>query len=478
MITTFFANAHTAIAETVAHADKTGTFTTPMIVSMVIFLITYFFIATEKIDKTIAAILGASAIVLAHAADLKKVIHHIDLEVIGLLIGMMLIVNSLATTGVFEWLAIKIAKKAKGNALLILIELLIITAVLSALLDNVTTVILIAPITILITQILELPTVPFLILEAVFSNIGGTSTLVGDPPNILIGTHQSALAVAAEHKTLSFMDFIVNLGPVVVVIMIISIIIVMFFMKKRLKVSPEAVERIERTRPELAIINPKGLLICSIIFIFVMVGFLFGRTWHLEPSLFAIVGGILMVFFCKHNLHHSLEKVEWGTIMFFVGLFMLIGALQENGIFKILGEAIVDLTKGNLLLTAIVILWSSAILSAIVDNIPLVMAMIPVISTIVPEFGDALGVQDPEVLKTAVENPLLWSLALGACLGGNGSLVGASANVVIAQIAKKNKYKLSFGNFTAVGLPLMIVSLIISTGYIYIIIHFAQNSIK
>ena len=462
MITSILATAHGAITEGVKHVATNGslTFTTPMIVSVIIFLVTYFFIATEKIDKTIAAILGASAIVLAHAANLKEVIHHIDLEVIGLLIGMMLIVNSLATTGVFEWLAIKIAKKAKGNALLILIELLIITAILSALLDNVTTVILIAPITILITQILELPTVPFLILEAVFSNIGGTATLVGDPPNILIGTQ----------KNLGFVDFIINLGPAVTIIMIVSIVIVMFFMKKHLKVSKEAIERIDRTKPELAIIDPKGLKICLFIFILVMLGFLFGRTWHLEPSLFAIIGGVLMVLCCKHNLHHSLEKVEWGTIMFFVGLFMLIGALQANGIFEILGKTIVSLTKGNLFLTAIVILWSSAILSAIVDNIPLVMAMIPVISTIVPSFAASMGLEgNEEAIKTTIENPLLWSLALGACLGGNGSLIGASANVVIAQIAKKNKYKLSFGKFTAVGLPLMLVSLLISTAYIYVV---------
>ena len=465
MITSILANAHGAVTEGVKHvAENSGaTFTTPMIISIVIFLITYFFIATEKIDKTIAAILGASAIILAHAANLKAVIHHIDLEVIGLLIGMMLIVNSLATTGVFEWLAIKIAKKAKGNALLILIELLIITAVLSALLDNVTTVILIAPITILITQILELPTVPFLVLEAVFSNIGGTATLVGDPPNILIGTKCQ----------LGFLDFIINLGPPVVVIMIVSIVIVMFFMKKHLKVSKEAIERIDRTKPELAIIDAKSLKICLLIFILVMIGFLFGRTWHLEPSLFAIVGGVLMVLCCKHNLHHSLEKVEWGTIMFFVGLFMLIGALEVNGIFGILGKTIVGLTKGNLFLTAIVVLWSSAILSAIVDNIPLVIAMIPVIGTVVTEFARSrvLDISIPaqaEVIHATIRNPLLWSLALGACLGGNGSLIGASANVVIAQIAKKNKYKLTFGKFTAVGLPLMFISLLISTGYIYV----------
>ena len=447
------------IATEVAHAVAGAHSTTSMIISIAIFLVTYFFIATEKIDKTIAAILGASAIVLANAANFKGMLDEIDLEVIGLLIGMMLIVNSLATTGVFEWLAIKIAKKAKGNALLILIELLVITAVLSALLDNVTTVILIAPITILITQILELPTVPFLILEAVFSNIGGTSTLVGDPPNIIIGTKMN----------LGFVDFIVNLGPPVLIIMIVSVIIVVFFMRKRLKASPEAIERIERTKPELAIIDPKSLKICLFIFVLVMAGFLFGRSFHLDPALFAIIGGVLMVLCCGHNLHHSLEKVEWGTILFFVGLFMLIGALQANGVFVILGNLIVGMTEGDLFLTAVVILWASAILSAIVDNIPLVIAMIPVIGTIVPVFAKSMGLEgNEEAIHTAIRNPLLWSLALGACLGGNGSLVGASANVVVAQIAKKNKYKLTFASFSAVGLPLMIVSLLISTGYIYV----------
>jgi Na+/H+ antiporter NhaD/arsenite permease-like protein len=430
-----------------------------MLIVTIIFIITYFFIATEKIDKTVAALLGAIAVIFCHAAPFEELLQKIDLNVIALLAGMMMIVNILATTGLFEWIAIKIARKGKGNALMIFTAFMLVTAVLSAFLDNVTTVILIAPITILIAQILEISAAPILIMEAVFSNIGGTATLVGDPPNILIGSRCG----------LSFNAFINNLGPAVLIVMTVSLIIITFFMRKSLKSSPLALSRIEKTKPGKAIIEPKRLKKALVIFALVLIGFFCSHSIHVEPGIIALAGGLTMAVVCKMDIHHVLEKVEWATILFFAGLFMLIGALEVNGVFELIGNEIISLTQGNLLMTAIVVLWASAIFSAIVDNVPLVIAMIPLINSMVPVFSQQMGIEGTEELvKTQIHDPLLWALALGACLGGNGTIVGASANVVIVHIARRNKYKISFWDFFKYGFPVMILSLIISTLYLYI----------
>jgi Na+/H+ antiporter NhaD/arsenite permease-like protein len=431
----------------------------PMFIVIAIFLITYFFIASEKIDKTIAALLGALAVIFCHAAPFEELLGKIDLNVIALLVGMMMIVNILATTGVFEWIAVKIARQSQGNIVVILIAFMVVTAVLSAFLDNVTTVILIAPITILIAQILEISAVPLLIMEAIFSNIGGTSTLVGDPPNIIIGSRCGV----------SFNAFLVNLGPVVLIIMAVSLVIVCLGLKKQLKTSSRAIERINKMNPSKAIIEPARLKRALIIFGLVLFGFFGHGFLHVEPGIIALCGGLLMAVVCKMDIHHVLEKVEWATILFFVGLFMLIGALEINGVFELLGSGIISVTHGNLLFTVIVILWFSACFSAIVDNIPLVIAMIPIVNSIVPVFAKQMGLEGAEeAIRTQIQAPLIWALALGACLGGNGTIIGASANVVIVQIARRNKYKISFWQFSRYGLPMMIVSLIISSIYLYI----------
>lgn len=430
-----------------------------MITAVVIFAITYIFIATEKVDKTIAAMLGAAAVIFAGQIEYTEALRKIDLNVIYLLVGMMIIVHILATTGIFEWIAVSVAQRAGGRSLPLLVLLLIVTAVLSAFLDNVTTVILIAPITILITQILEVPTVPFLILEAVFSNIGGTATLVGDPPNVLIGSQTH----------LVFNDFLFHLGPVVLIIGAISLPLVILVLRKSLIVSDAARARIMEAQPERAITHPGRLVVALFVFGLVLAGFFLSQSIGIEPGLVAIAGAFLMTLFCGMKPHDVLADVEWGTIFFFLGLFMLIGALEHVGVFEYLGQEILRLTQGNLLWTCIAILWFSAIFSALVDNIPLVMAMIPLIRSISPLFLNQLGLEpDTEQAHMLVTEPLYWCLALGACLGGNGSLVGASANVVIAQIARKNKYKLSFWDFTRYGLPLMFISLLISTLYVYL----------
>ncbi len=424
-----------------------------------IFILAYIAIASEKVDKTIAAMIGAGLMVAFHVADFTEMLGKVDLNVLGLLIGMMIIVNVMATTGVFEYLAVLIARQTRGNGVLVTVEFLLATAIISAFMDNVTTIILMAPITILITQLLGLPTVPVLILEALFSNIGGTATLVGDPPNILIGASCN----------LSFNDFIINLAPVVLLIMVVCLGAVVLLMRKKLQSNPDSVVQVQLTQPRRAILDPARLKRSLIVFALVLLGFFTSRLIHLEPGLIAICGAFVMVPVCRLELAHMLEKVEWNTILFFCGLFMMVGALEIDGVFTLLGEHMVSLTRGNFALTMMIILWGSAILSAIIDNIPLVISMIPLINSIVPVFARQMGIEaDIEAIRQQISEPLFWSLALGACLGGNGTLIGASANVVISQIAHKNNYKLSFKDFTCYGAPIMVLSVFISMVYLFL----------
>ena len=403
--------------------------------------------------------IGAGLMVAFHVADFTEMLGKVDLNVLGLLIGMMIIVNVMATTGVFEYLAVLIARQTRGNGVLVTVEFLLATAIISAFMDNVTTIILMAPITILITQLLGLPTVPVLILEALFSNIGGTATLVGDPPNILIGASCN----------LSFNDFIINLAPVVLLIMVVCLGAVVLLMRKKLQSNPDSVVQVQLTQPRRAILDPARLKRSLIVFALVLLGFFTSRLIHLEPGLIAICGAFVMVPVCRLELAHMLEKVEWNTILFFCGLFMMVGALEIDGVFTLLGEHMVSLTRGNFALTMMIILWGSAILSAIIDNIPLVISMIPLINSIVPVFARQMGIEaDTEAIRQQISEPLFWSLALGACLGGNGTLIGASANVVISQIARKNRYKLTFKDFTCYGAPLMLISTFLSMIYLYL----------
>lgn len=430
-----------------------------MILIVSIFVITYIFIATEKIDKTAAALLGAAAVIFTHKVSYDELLTKIDLNVIFLLMGMMVIVGILSLTGVFEWVAIKLAQTARGNGIIITSFFLIVTAIFSAFLDNVTTIILMAPITILICQILNIPTVPLLILEALFSNIGGTATLVGDPPNIII----------ASQTNLSFNQFIVNLGPVVLIIIATTLAIILFFFKEKFKVNDILKKQIMKAEPKKAIVEQKMLKKSLFVFSLVLLGFFSSHHLHIEPGVVALAGALIMVLVTGVDLHEILKTVEWNAILFFVGLFMLIGALEIVGIFEILGHKLIELTGGSLLITAIAILWFSALLSAIVDNIPLVISMIPLIRIVIPVFANNMGytgVEHETTVRLLIAEPLYWSLALGACLGGNGSLIGASANVIVAQLARKNSYKLTFWEFSKYGFPIMLISLIISSVYI------------
>lgn len=431
----------------------------PMILSLGIFLFVYALIAFDIVDKTAAALLGAGAVILLHLVPYHEAVKAVDLNVIFLLIGMMIVMSILAETGFLEWLAIAIAQRAKGNAKVIVVQFLLVTAFLSAVLDNVTTVILIAPITILITQLLELRTAPILVMLAVFSNIGGTGTLIGDPPNIIIGSA----------TTLSFNDFLFNLGPVVLVMTLVCLALVRFRMGASLDTKEEARRRVMMAQPELAILDPILLKKCGAVLALILLGFFTSRLTGFEPGIVALAGSVVMMIVCKVDIHTALHKVEWATILFFIGLFMLISALEHNKLFEKSGEMLIHATQGNLLLTVMVILWASAIASAIVDNIPLVIAMIPLIKTMVPVFTVQMGLADnPALAHTAIEAPLYWALALGACLGGNGTLIGASANVVIAQIGMRNNANITFMEFTKAGFPIMFLTVLISSVYMYL----------
>jgi Na+/H+ antiporter NhaD/arsenite permease-like protein len=418
-----------------------------MITSIIIFLVAYFFIATEKIEKSIAALLGAVAVIAFKLISFEDAMHAIDLNVIFLLIGMMTCVSILAETGFFEWVAIFVAKKMKGDAIKILIAMLSVTMIFSALLDNVTTIILLAPVTILITQLLEVPTLPFLILEAIASNIGGTATLIGDPPNIIIGSIAK----------LSFNDFLIHLTPGVFVIAIVFIASAVFLMRKQLHVPDHIKERINRSYPKLAIRDASNMKKSLFVFGLVFIGFLVHHKFEMEPGIMALAGMCIMLVLCKSHTENMLKAVEWDAILFFIGLFIMIGALEEQKVIEELAKLMLNFCGDNMLFTAIVVLCGSAFFSAILDNIPFVIAMTPLVQKLIENSGGQ---------PTGI-HPLFWALALGACLGGNGTVIGASANVVASKIGARNGYPITFFTFLKYGVPFTIQSIIIAAVYIW-----------
>lgn len=419
-----------------------------MTASIIIFLIVYFFIATEKIEKSIAALFGAVAVISLGLISFEDAVNAIDLNVIFLLIGMMTCVGILAETGFFEWVAIFVAKLMRGNAVGILIAMLVVTMLFSALLDNVTTIILLAPVTILITQLLEIPTLPFLVLEAIASNIGGTATLIGDPPNIIIGSMAK----------LSFNDFLFNLSPGVIVIAIFFIISSVMLLKKDLHVKEHIKDRVNKAYPKLAIRDAKNMKKALLIFALIFIGFFIHHNFELEPGIVALAGMCVMLVICKSDAENMLKVVEWDAILFFIGLFIMIGALEHNGVIAYLAEIMLKMCGNNMLLTAIIVLIGSAFFSAILDNIPFVIAMTPLVKKlIVASGGSGYGI-----------HPLFWALALGACLGGNGTLIGASANVVASKIGSRNGYPITFGVFLKYGIPFTLQSVIIAVLYLWV----------
>jgi len=425
--------------------------------SVVIFIVTYGMIASEKINKTIAAVLGASLVLFLGLSTFEEAVAAIDFNVIFLLVGMMTSVYVLSRTGFFEWTAVSVAKLAGGEPRVIMLLLLAVTAFLSAFLDNVTTIIMLVPVTILIMQLLEISPVPFVILEALVSNIGGTSTLIGDPPNIIIGSQAG----------LSFNSFLWNLGPGILIIFAVFIITVFIVFRNKFRVSEEVKERVRGSIPHLAIVDKTNMVKSLIVFGFIFLGFFIHDLLNVKPGIIALAGGMAMLLVCKIDSEETLMKVEWGVIFFFIGIFMVISALEVNGIMEWIGEHIISFAGGNLFFVCIVVLWGSALFSSLLDNIPFVITMVPLVEHFIVFFARSHGIADPAVIQLKVANPLWWSLAMGACLGGNGTLIGASANVVMARISERNKYPISFMRFFKYGFTFMIQSMIISTVYIW-----------
>ncbi|MFZ5597633.1 MAG: SLC13 family permease [Bacillota bacterium] len=419
---------------------------TQLIIATTIFILTYVIIVSEKIHRTVAALTGACIILFIKILDTKEAVLAIDFNTIGLLVGMMIIVGITRQTGVFEYLAIKAAKKSNGEALKIMAALSLVTAVLSAFLDNVTTVLLIVPVTFAIASKLEISPIPILVAEILSSNIGGTATLIGDPPNIMIGS--------ATH--LGFMDFIINLTPIIVVIYVATLTLLRVIYRKQLVTRPELRENIMTLDEREEIKDPVLLRKCLVILTLTIMGFVLHQYLHLESSVIALSGASLLLLVSGEDPEHVLHTVEWPVIFFFIGLFILVGGLEKVGVIEAIARASLDLTGGAWIPTSMLILWLSAIASAFVDNIPFVATMIPLIH----DMGRLMGVQ-PEAL-----NVLWWSLSLGACLGGNGTIIGASANVVVVGMAEKRGSYITFVSFMKIAFPLMILSIVFSSAYI------------
>ncbi|MDD3364848.1 MAG: ArsB/NhaD family transporter [Syntrophomonas sp.] len=411
----------------------------------ILFVVVYGIIISEKIHRTIIALFGAALLLVLGVLVQHEAISYIDFNTIGLLTGMMIIVGITRKSGIFEYMAIKAAHRSGGEPIKILIALSIVTAVASALLDNVTTVLLIVPVTISICKALEINPVPFFITEIMASNIGGTATLIGDPPNIMIGS-------AANY---GFMDFVYNLTPVVIVIFIVTVLILKYMYKDQLQATEENKATIRAMNPsdfiKDTIILKKSLIVIGM----VIIGFVLHKTLGLESATIALAGAALLLLITREDPEEILHTVEWSTLFFFIGLFILVGGLEKVGIIESMAREAVALTNGNVTATTILVLWFSAIASAFIDNIPFVATFIPLIK----EMG---------VISNMSIDPLWWALSLGACLGGNGTIVGASANVIVSGMSERQGHPISFWSYMKVAFPLMLLSIAISTIYLLV----------
>lgn len=418
------------------------------IISIVIFLLVMVAIVSEKVHRAAASLAGAVILLVTQVLTVDSAIEHVDVNTIGVLVGMMLFVAVVKNSGLFEYIAIKSAKLTHGKPWAIMAVFAIITAVLSAFLDNVTTVLLVGPMTLAITSILKVNPVPFLLTQILASNMGGTATLIGDPPNIMIGSEAG----------LGFADFILNTAPIVVIIMAVSLLCFYLMFGRKLKVSDDAMQAVMELDENRAI-KDKSLLIKSVVMIgLVVIGFMFHSSLGMESCTIALLAAVIMMIVGKQDIEDVIMGVEWSTILFFIGLFVVVGGMEETGVIDQLATLLIGMTGGNMVLTMLIILWVSAIVSSFLDNIPFVATLIPMILAIQAESGMDV-------------TPLWWALSLGACLGGNGTLIGASANVVLSGISNKNGYPITFMSYLKVGFPMMILSVAISM--VYLLLRFA-----
>lgn len=418
------------------------------IISIVIFLLVMAAIVSEKVHRAAASLAGAAILLATHVLTVDSAIEHVDVNTIGVLVGMMLFVAVVKNSGLFEYIAIKSAKLTHGKPWAIMAVFAIITAVLSAFLDNVTTVLLVGPMTLAITSILNVNPIPFMLTQILASNMGGTATLIGDPPNIMIGSEAG----------LGFADFILNTAPIVVIIMAVSLLCFYLMFGRKLKVSDDAMQAVMELDENRAI-KDKSLLIKSVVMIgLVVIGFMFHSSLGMESCTIALLAAVIMMIVGKQDAEDVIMGVEWSTILFFIGLFVVVGGMEETGVIDQLATLLIGMTGGNMVLTMLIILWVSAIVSSFLDNIPFVATLIPMILAIQAESGMDV-------------TPLWWALSLGACLGGNGTLIGASANVVLSGISNKNGYPITFMSYLKVGFPMMILSVAISM--VYLLLRFA-----
>ena len=419
---------------------------TPELIAVVVFIITYALIIDERIHRAVVAMVGASVVVFLHIVPWEMIPEYIDLGTIFLLIGMMIIVNTARGSGLFEYIAIKTAKLAKGSPMWVLLLFSIVTAVTSAFLDNVTTVLLITPMLLYVASVMKVNPIPFLIAEIFASNIGGAATLIGDPPNIMIGSAAG----------LTFNEFIVNMAPMMVVNLVVVLGMLALIYRKELHVSPDEREGIERTFAELKereAIRDWPLFKKSVIVIALVIGMFFIHDQlGLEPALVALIGASILLFWSRQSPEEIFEKIEWPALFFFGGLFVVVGALVETGVIASVAEFVVENvhSEGEAIL---IIAWFSAFASAIVDNIPLTATLIPLIQGM----SGSMDIY-----------PLWWALSLGACLGGNGTVIGASANVVVLGIAARNGFTISFVEFLKIGMLVLLVTVGIGTGFLWL----------
>ena len=429
-----------------------------MVISGAILLIAYIFIASEKIQKSVVALVGASLTMLlgllpCHShidpttgAYVKGVFEYISFDVIFLLIGMMILVHIASRSGVFKWMAIGLLKLTKGHPKMVLFTLAAFTAVASAFLDNVTTVVLMMPVTFVIAKEFDTDPIPFLITEVLTSNIGGTATLIGDPPNIIIGARAG----------LSFMDFLNELTVIVALIFLTVVSVLIFLFRKSLKSTPEKMAHVANLDNSKTITD-KGLMIRSMITLaLVILGFVTHDITHIDAYIFAVAGASFLLLFEKPK--EIYRDVEWLTIFFFVGLFIIIGGFEANGGIAFLADKLIQFTSGSLDMATMLILWGSGLLSGIIDNIPYTATMAPLIAQ----------VQHTIPYSGAGHHPLWWALSLGACLGGNLTIIGAAANVIVSETATVKGHPISFMRFMKYGALATFISLALSSAYLYV----------
>jgi Na+/H+ antiporter NhaD/arsenite permease-like protein len=417
--------------------------TPEVLVGLAIFVATYGLIATERVHKTIAAMAGGVTMVILGIVSQERAFEEIDFNVIFLLAGMMILAAIIRKTGVFGWLAVRAARLAGGDPYRLLVVLSVITAVASAFLDNVTTVVLVGPITLFLAARMGISPFPFIVSEILASNIGGASTLIGDPPNILIGS-------AAD---LGFGDFLVNMAPLSALLLVLYLVAARWLFFGQLTVDQERRESLLALDERQMITDPRLLRSSVLVLGLTLVGFVFATTLHLEPATVALAGAILLMVVAREDPHEVLREVEWPTLFFFIGLFMLVAGVIEIGLIDAVADGITTLTGGVLAPTTILIMWASAALSGVIDNIPYTATMIPVVA---------------QLASGHETDALWWGLAIGADLGGNATIIGASANVILASMAEREGHKITFGAFLRYGLLVTLGSMIVATAYVWV----------